>query len=116
MGRFGRSFAQVAYRTTPVLGGVSVVRESIPMPVDAGKGRSGTRTRPSTWRATAKSSSAATRTGRPHLMEINARLSGSLEVAVRSGVPFPALLWQWAAGESLYSGGRAIRPVSRCGT
>ena len=40
-------------------------------------------------------------TGRPLLMEINARLSGSLEVAVRSGVPFPALLWQWAAGEPL---------------
>jgi NADPH-dependent 2,4-dienoyl-CoA reductase/sulfur reductase-like enzyme len=40
-------------------------------------------------------------TGRPLLMEINARLSGSLEVAVRSGIPFPALLWQWASGESL---------------
>jgi hypothetical protein len=39
--------------------------------------------------------------GRPLLMEINARLSGSLEVAVRSGVPFPALLWQWASGEPL---------------
>ena len=35
------------------------------------------------------------------LMEINARLSGSLEVAIRSGVPFPALLWQWASGEPL---------------
>jgi hypothetical protein len=34
-------------------------------------------------------------------MEINARLSGSIEVATRSGVPFPALLWQWAAGERL---------------
>ena len=40
-------------------------------------------------------------TGRPLLMEINARLSGSLEVAVRSGVPFPALLWRWAADEPL---------------
>ena len=35
------------------------------------------------------------------MMEINARLSGSLEVAVRSGIPFPALLWQWASGEPL---------------
>ena len=34
-------------------------------------------------------------------MEINARLSGSIELAIRSGVPFPALLWQWAAGEPL---------------
>ena len=40
-------------------------------------------------------------TGRPFLMEINARLSGSLEVAVRSGVPFPELLWRWAADEPL---------------
>ena len=40
-------------------------------------------------------------TGLPLLMEINARLSGSIEVATRSGVPFPALLWQWAAGEPL---------------
>ena len=39
--------------------------------------------------------------GRPLLMEINARLSGSIEVSVRSGVPFPTLLWQWAAGEHL---------------
>jgi hypothetical protein len=34
-------------------------------------------------------------------MEINARLSGSLEVAVRSGVDFPGLLWRWAAAEPL---------------
>jgi hypothetical protein len=35
------------------------------------------------------------------LMEINPRLSASLEVAVRAGVDFPALLYAWAAGEPL---------------
>ena len=33
-GKVWATFAQVAYRTTPVLGGVSVVREGIPMPTD----------------------------------------------------------------------------------
>jgi len=35
------------------------------------------------------------------LMEINPRLSASVEVAVRAGVPFPRLLYDWAAGERL---------------
>jgi predicted ATP-grasp superfamily ATP-dependent carboligase len=36
--------------------------------------------------------------GRPMLMEINPRLSASIEVAVRAGVDFPFLLYAWAAG------------------
>jgi biotin carboxylase len=35
---------------------------------------------------------------RPFLMEINARLAGTIENAVRSGVDFPLMLWRWAAG------------------
>ena len=37
--------------------------------------------------------------GRPLLMEVNPRVSGSLELAVRSGVDFPLMLWQWACGD-----------------
>jgi predicted ATP-grasp superfamily ATP-dependent carboligase len=98
--RVWAEFAQVAHRTTPVLGGVSVIRESIPMPDDL--------------RLTALKLVDALdlegyseiefrrdAAGRPLLMEINARLSGSLEVAVRSGVDFPNLYWRWAAGEQL---------------
>jgi len=100
-GRVWGEFAQIAHRMTPVLGGISVVRESIPMPPEL--------------------RSAAVRlvealdlegccevefrrddSGQPFLMEINARLSGSVEVAVRSGVDFPRLLWSWAAGERLF--------------
>ena len=37
--------------------------------------------------------------GTPYLMEINPRLSASVEIAVRSGVDFPHLVYLWAAGE-----------------
>jgi len=37
-------------------------------------------------------------TGVPYLMEINPRLSASVEIAVRSGVDFPYLLYQWGTG------------------
>jgi hypothetical protein len=36
-------------------------------------------------------------------MEINPRLSASVELAVRSGVDFPHLLYQWASGEQIDS-------------
>lgn len=37
----------------------------------------------------------------PYLMEINPRLSASVEIAVRAGVDFPYLLYQWARGEKI---------------
>ena len=43
--------------------------------------------------------------GRPRLMEINPRLSASVEVAVRAGVDFPGLLYEWAVT------GRVAEPV-----
>jgi hypothetical protein len=39
--------------------------------------------------------------GRPVLMEVNPRLSASVEVATRAGVPFPVLIHQWATGAPL---------------
>ena len=44
------------------------------------------------------SSSAVTMKAVPFSMEVNARLSGSIELASRSGVDFPLMLWQWASG------------------
>jgi predicted ATP-grasp superfamily ATP-dependent carboligase len=93
-------FAQVAHRMIPVLGGVSVVRESIALPEDVGcaahrlvdaidlDGYSEVEFRRDA-------------AGRPLLMEVNARLSGSVEMAVRAGIDFPRLLFAWAAGERL---------------
>jgi predicted ATP-grasp superfamily ATP-dependent carboligase len=99
-GKFWATCAQVAYRTTPVLGGVSVVRESIPMPADL-ESAALALVRALDLEGYCEVEFRRDATGRPLLMEINARLSGSIEVAIRSGVPFPALLWQWAAGEPL---------------
>jgi predicted ATP-grasp superfamily ATP-dependent carboligase len=39
--------------------------------------------------------------GNAYLMEINPRLWASTEHAVRSGVDFPYLLYQWASGEKI---------------
>ncbi len=41
------------------------------------------------------------RAGVPVLMEINPRLSASVEVAVRAGIDFPGLLFRWATGRTL---------------
>ena len=93
-------FAQLAHRMQPPLGGVSVLRESIPVPRDIG-----------TWAEElldamdldgyAEIEFRRDRAGRGRLMEVNPRLSASVEVAVRAGVDFPRLLYAWAAGEPL---------------
>jgi predicted ATP-grasp superfamily ATP-dependent carboligase len=88
----------IAHRTTPLLGGVSVMRESIAVPDDI-RDASVSLAReigldgPSEveWRRDAS--------GRPLLMEINPRLAGTLENADKSGVNFPLLIWQWATGQ-----------------
>ena len=91
------SWAHAEHRTTPALGGASVVRESIAMPHDS-------------YTASVRLVLAIGLEGlcevefrrdadnRPLLMEINARLAGTIENATRSGIDFPLLLWQWAAG------------------
>src|SRR6266480_4944020 len=75
-------FAQWAKRTSPPLGGNSLVRQinlegysEVEFRRDAA--------------------------GVPYLMEINPRLSASVEVAVRAGVDFPYLLYQWASGAAI---------------
>jgi predicted ATP-grasp superfamily ATP-dependent carboligase len=97
-------FAHLSLRTTPMLGGACAMRESIAMPDDLRaaavrlidaidlEGYSQIE-----FRRDAE--------GQPLLMEINARLSGSIELASRSGIDFPLMLWQWASGG----------PVQKCG-
>jgi predicted ATP-grasp superfamily ATP-dependent carboligase len=99
-GRSWARFAQVAHRMYPALGGSSVFRESIPVPEDSGT-------------AAEALVAAIGLTGyseiefrrdsenRAVLMEINPRISASLEVAVRAGVDFPALIYAWATGGRL---------------
>lgn len=99
-GRIWAEFAQLARRMSPVLGGVSVVREGIAMPAEL---RSAAVALIESLDLQGYSEIEFRRDamGRAMLMEINARLSGSLEVASRSGVDFPSLLWRWAADEQL---------------
>jgi predicted ATP-grasp superfamily ATP-dependent carboligase len=98
-GRVQARFAQVAHRMFPPLGGSSVLRESIEPPPDllaaaerlvAAAGLEG-------YTEVEFRRDAA---GRGLLMEINPRLSASVEVAVRAGVDFPALLYDWAIGRA----------------
>ena len=90
----------VAHRTVPPLGGISVMRESIVVPEDIlGASINLAKTMglegpcEVEWRRDAD--------GRPLLMEVNARLAGTLENANRSGVDFPLLVWQWATKQPI---------------
>ena len=92
----------VAHRTTPPLGGTSAVRESVGAPAD-------------TLDAAARLAKAIDIEGvcevefrrgagnQPLLMEINARLAGTIENAVQAGVDFPLMIWRWATGQDVPS-------------
>ena len=96
-GQVKAACAHAAYRTHPPLGGASVMRESIPV-------------LPDIYQPAVRLAMAIGLEGvcevefrrdaadRPLLMEINPRLAGTIENAVRSGVDFPMLIWQWATG------------------
>ncbi len=103
------SCGHVAHRTSPPLGGASVMRESMAVP-------------PELFDASVRLAKAIgldgvcevefrrDASGVPLLMEVNARLAGTLENAIRSGVDFPLMTWQWAMGQR-------VAPVHsyRCG-
>lgn len=93
-------FAQWAKRTEPPLGGTSVLRQSIAIPPDIGE-PSEQLIRELNLEGYSEVEFRRDRRGIPYLMEINPRLSASVEMAVRSGVDFPALLYQWANGQSI---------------
>jgi predicted ATP-grasp superfamily ATP-dependent carboligase len=96
----GKTIARVAItidRMWPPLGGSSVMRRTLAPPEDALQHAE---------RLVAEVgldgySEAEFRRGvdgRPYLMEINPRLSQSVEVAVRAGVDFPRMQFEWARG------------------
>jgi predicted ATP-grasp superfamily ATP-dependent carboligase len=99
-GRFWGEFAQVARRMVPILGGNSVARESIDLPADAADA-SRRLVAALELEGYAEVEFRRDASGVPVLMEINPRLSASVEVAVRSGVNFPLLVHEWAAGNRL---------------
>src|SRR3989441_450450 len=93
-------FAQWAKRTSPPLGGESVVRQSIAVPPDIGC-HAESLVREINLEGYSEVEFRRDAAGVPYLMEINPRLSASVEVAVRAGVDFPYLLYQWASGAAI---------------
>jgi predicted ATP-grasp superfamily ATP-dependent carboligase len=90
----------IAHRTTPPMGGVSAMRESYAVPPELLKAAVSLATTigvegPSEVEFRRDAS------GRPLLMEINARLAGTLENAIHSGVNFPLMIWQWGTGQPI---------------
>ncbi len=90
-------FAQWAKRTSPPLGGNSVLRQSIAIPPDTGS-YAESLVRDINLEGYCEVEFRRDAAGVPYLMEINPRLSASVEIAVRAGVDFPNLLYQWASG------------------
>ena len=97
-GKMHARFAQWAKRTEPPLGGQSVLRQSIAVPSDIGE-QAERLVREIDLEGYSEVEFRRDSKGVPYLMEINPRLSASVEIAVRSGVDFPHLLYQWASGE-----------------
>ena len=97
-GKLLAAFAHRRIREKPPSGGVSVLRESIPLDPDL-LSRSLALLRDFDWQGVAmveyKLDAA---TGVPYLMEINGRFWGSLQLAIDAGVNFPLLLVQAALG------------------
>jgi predicted ATP-grasp superfamily ATP-dependent carboligase len=91
-------FTQWAKRTSPPLGGESVLRQSIETPSDIGD-QAERLVRAIGLEGYSEVEFRRDDGGTPYLMEINPRLSASVEIAVRSGVDFPLLIHLWAAGE-----------------
>jgi predicted ATP-grasp superfamily ATP-dependent carboligase len=99
-GRIYARFAQWAKRTMPPLGGTSVLRQSIDIPPDIGE-QAERLIRAIELEGYSEVEFRRDHQGKPYLMEINPRLSASVEIAVRAGVDFPLLLYQWANGDQI---------------
>jgi predicted ATP-grasp superfamily ATP-dependent carboligase len=95
--RVWASFAQRSMRERPLIGGVAAVRESEAVPADIGACAEAL-VRELSLEGYSQVEFRRDAHGRPFLMEINSRLSESIEIAQRAGVNFPLLLYNWAAG------------------
>jgi predicted ATP-grasp superfamily ATP-dependent carboligase len=108
-------FAQWTKRSTPPLGGLSVVHQSIAVPPDIGT-QAERLVREIGLEGYCQLEFRRDDAGNPCLMEINPRLNMTIENAVHAGVDFPYLLYQWASGDQInvvnnYRAGRWMRDL-----
>jgi predicted ATP-grasp superfamily ATP-dependent carboligase len=97
-GELRAAFAHRRIREKPPSGGVSVLREGVPLDPELLR-RSVALLGDFDWQGVAMVEfKLDRRTGTPYLMEINGRLWGSLQLAVDAGVDFPVLLVDAAMG------------------
>jgi predicted ATP-grasp superfamily ATP-dependent carboligase len=99
-GQIIAKFAHQIQRTNPPLGGTDVLRHSIAVPTDIGE-QAERLVREIDLEGYCLVEFRRDSAGTPYLMEINSRLSAGIELAVRAGVDFPYLLYQWALGDPL---------------
>lgn len=92
------SCAHVALRTSPPLGGASVMRKSVLPPPDI-YAAAVSLVKAIGLTGVCEVEFRRDAAGRPLLMEVNARLAGTIENSVRSGVDLPRMIFQWATGE-----------------
>lgn len=97
---FPASFALRVLRTHPPLGGSSVVRESLPLSAELVEPAQRL-IRAARLEGVSEIEFRRDAHGHLVLMEINPRLPATVELAVRSGVDFPRLLYLWALGRPL---------------
>jgi predicted ATP-grasp superfamily ATP-dependent carboligase len=100
-GKANAVFFHRRLREKPPSGGVSVLRESIPVDPTM-RAHAETLLSALEWQGVAMVEfKVDARDGRPMLMEINPRFWGSLQLAIDAGVDFPRLLCRQALGEAL---------------
>jgi predicted ATP-grasp superfamily ATP-dependent carboligase len=109
----GQIYARCAQWHTRIVGGQSSMRQSIEIQPQIGNQAEGL-VREIELEGCSEVEFRYDNAGNPYLMEINPRLWSSTELAVRSGVDFPHLLYQWASGEEIdvvngYRVGRRLR-------
>src|SRR5439155_19173856 len=99
----GEIYARYAFwgkRTNPPLGGIYVLRQSIAFPPDTGE-QAEHLVREIELEGYSQVEFRRDSVGKPYLMEINPRLNMGIEVAVRAGIDFPYLLYQWATEQPI---------------
>jgi predicted ATP-grasp superfamily ATP-dependent carboligase len=92
---FHAIFSQWAKRTQPPLGGMSVLRESTKVPRDTGA-QTKKLIKAIGLEGYSEVEFRRDEDGYAYLMEINPRMSASIDIAVQAGVPFPYMIYQWA--------------------